>query len=170
MWYTFCEKRLIGLQPLEAEALKYDNFEDFKTAYQNDIKHGRYWHVTDKPDFDIDLEYAPRDMSSLSNGSGSNPGLMLTSHLGHWLYHYPNRQYVAEIDMSQVPSSEYRQVNRGFGNEFWVTPKGAALAKVVKIYDRAGASKADSKYFKKLPQNREQLKEIFDRAQMKKVK
>jgi hypothetical protein len=164
MWYSF-SKSQGKLSGLEAEALKYDKFEDFEYAYIGNIKHGKYWHVTDNPNFQIDLNYSPRDMSSISTGEGSNKGLMITSHLEHWATHYKgDREYAALIDMSAVPSSEYKQVNRGFGNEFWVTPKGAALARVVKVYPLKSALNASRNYQNNIPQNREELKQLWEKV------
>ena len=45
---------------------------------------------------------------------------MITSNLDDWIDEYPDRKWVAVIDMSDVPRAAYYQVNRGFGNEFMV--------------------------------------------------
>ena len=121
------------LRPLAEEAVKYDTFDEFETAFLRDIKHGRYYHVTDNPNFTIDPLRGPRDMSSMAGQAAPQKGkLMITSDLGTWAEEYKGtRQYVAIIDMSQVPKNKYWQVNRGFGNELWVDDP--SMAKVIKV-------------------------------------
>lgn len=125
------------LEPLAAEARKYETFDAFQAAFLREIKHGMYYHVTSDPHFQIRPEVGPRDMSSMAMG-GMEPGkLMVTSHLELWAEEYKykgTRNYVAVIDMSQVPKETYWQVSRGFGNEFWVNdPSKARVVKVIPI-------------------------------------
>ena len=123
------------LEPLAAEARKYETFDAFQDAFLREIKHGMYYHVTSDPNFQIRPEAGPRDMSSMAMG-GMEPGkLMLTSHLELWAEEYAGtRKYVAVIDMSLVPKEAYWQVNRGFGNEFYVNdPSKARVVKVIPI-------------------------------------
>jgi GNAT superfamily N-acetyltransferase len=131
------------LEPLAAEARKCDTFEEFKKDFSHDIKHGDYWHVTTDPNFFIDPEKGPRDMSSMADNQMTKGALMVTSHLEHWDGYYNfdhddnrsnSRPYAALIDFSQVPRENYGQVGRGFGNEFWVeNPAGARVVKVMPI-------------------------------------
>ncbi len=123
------------LEPLAAEARKYETFDAFQNAFLIELKHGMYYHVTSDPNFQIDPEVGPRDMSSMVMG-GMEPGkLMLTSHLELWAEEYAGtRNYVAVIDMSRVPKEAYWQVKRGFGNEFYVNdPSKARVVKVIPI-------------------------------------
>jgi hypothetical protein len=133
------------LQGLAAEARKYKTFDEFQNAFLGQIKHGRYYHVTDNPDFTIDPHKGPRDMSSMAIGNPTSIGkLMITSHLENWLPGYKERKYVAIIDMSEVPEKEYWQVNRGFGNEFHVN--NPDKAKVIKVLSRGAAMSDSNRY------------------------
>jgi len=152
-----------SLKGLEAEAAKCETFEEFKKAFSVDIKHGLYWHVTADPDFKIDPSKGPSDMSSMSNGKPKLGKLMVTSHLEHWTDYYgKDRPYAAEIDMSEVDPKDYRQVARGFGNEFWV--ENPAKAKVVKVYKVQQALRRDAQYHSKLPNSDKELRQIFDKV------
>jgi len=142
-----------ALEGLAAEARKCSTFEEFSQDFHRDIKHGQYWHLTDNPDFQIDLSKGPRDMSSMADGAMDAGKLMITSHLENWhaYYNYDregkkrvSRPYVALIDMSQVPRNAYHQVSRGFGNEFWV--EDPSQARVVKVYPLQSAL-AKSRYY-----------------------
>jgi len=132
------------LAGLAAEARKYNNIEDFQNAFLGQIKHGRYYHVTEDPNFTIDPLKGPRDRSSMASGEMAPGFLMITSHLENWLPGYANRKYVAIIDMSDVPEDKYRQVNRGFGNEFWVSDP--SKAKVIKVLSRSAAMSDSNRY------------------------
>lgn len=132
------------LDGLAAEARKYRTFEDFQNAFLGQIKHGRYYHITQDPAFKIDPSLGPRDMSSMGDGKMTPGYLMITSHLENWMPGYANRKYVAIIDMSEVPEDKYRQVNRGFGNEFWVSDP--SKAKVLKVVSRSTAQSDSRRY------------------------
>ena len=152
------------LDPLRAEAAKYPTFDAFSRAYQVEIKHGLYWHVTADKDFVVDPTKGPRDMSSAATG-GTSPGeLMVTSDLARWLAEYPSedRPYVARIDLSAVAPEDYRSVSRGFGNEFIVSDPGKA--EVVGTYSRNRAKAIDREYDAALPQNEEQLRAVWEVA------
>jgi len=154
-----------ALQGLAAEAQKCDSFEEFEKDFLHDIKHGTYWHWTDDPDFKIDPSKGPRDMSSLSTGREDTGKLMVTSHLDAWSDYGPGgkgRPYAALIDMSDVPRNMYRQVNRGFGNEFFVWDP--SKAKVTAVYPRRRAFQVDRERKAVLPQNAEELREFYDRV------
>lgn len=153
------------LAGLAAEAQKYATPEEFEKAFIHDIKHGMYWHLTDNSDFFIDPELGPRDMSSMSmNNDNLDKGkLMVTSHLEHWALEYaPHRPYAALIDMSLVPSNEYQQVNRGFGNEFFVSDP--SKAKVLGVFDIKDALRIDYEHSSSLPQNSAELRNFWNQA------
>jgi hypothetical protein len=157
-----------SLQGLAAEALKYDTFKEFEHAFLGEIKHGTYWHWTDDPNFKIDPSKGPRDMSSLSTGSMDAGKLMITSDLEYWSDYGPGgkgRPYVALIDMSEVPKGAYRQVNRGFGNEFFVSDP--SKAKVEAVYPRQRALQVNRERSKALPQSSEELEGFYDRVKGK---
>jgi hypothetical protein len=147
------------LQKLAAEAKKTSSFEEFEKDFILQIKHGLYWHWTDDPNFIIDPQKGPRDMTGMGGGSFSPGKLMITSHLDAWS-EYGNRQYAAIIDMSDVPRNAYYQVSRGFGNEFWVSDP--SRAKVEKVLTRKQAIQFDRRQHKYLPQSEEQLRQFYD--------
>ncbi len=142
-----CEDRQYpkALEGLAAEARKCNTFEEFESDFIRNIKHGRYYHVTSDPNFFIDPSKGPSDKSSMSDGGVDVGKLMITSHLENWTDYYgKSRPYVAVIDMSAVPRNAYYQVNRGFGNEFFVGDP--SKAKVIKVVTVAQA-KADNRYY-----------------------
>ena len=162
------EKEVTGkipakMQPLAQEAAKYDKFEDFEKAFSHEIRHGRYYHVTDNPNFKIDSSTGPQDASSMAGKPVPAKGkLMITSDLDNWAAEYKGkRQYVAIIDMSEVPKEKYWQVNRGFGNEFWVDDP--SKAKVIKVVPMSQA-KVDSRlHHKALPSSKEKLMDFYEK-------
>jgi len=156
-------KEKIPTDLLEREILKYNNFEELKKAWLFQIKHGIYWHITDNPNFTINPEMGPRDMSSLSSGKMDIGKLMITSDLENWSDYYgDSRLYAALIDMSLVPNSEFYQVSRGFGNEFYVTDP--SLAKVVSVYPIEEALLIDKNYDMILPQSEKELHDLYDKV------
>ena len=93
------------LQGLAAEARKCKTYAEFDKAFGLQLKHGRYYHLTEDPNFHIDPLKGPRDLSSMSSGTRMNIGkFMITSHLAYWIEEFERtRPYVAVIDMSDVP-------------------------------------------------------------------
>ncbi len=150
------------LEPLACEARKYPDFEEFAHDFSLEIKHGQYYHFTNDPNFYIDPEKGPRDMSSMAFGEMERGKLMITSDLGYWADMYPNRKYVAVIDMCDVPKEKYSQVDRGFGNEFYVDDP--SKAKVVAVIARNAAYARDRRYHAKLPQSKEKLKSFWEKV------
>ena len=160
-----------SLQGLASEAIKCTTFEEFKKSFLRDIKHGTYWHITDNPNFTIDPTMGPRDMSSMGMGSASVGSLMVTSDLMNWhsSYNYDpsgkknvQRPYAALIDLSNIPSNQYGQIGRGFGNEFMISD--ASQAKVVAVYPIEKAIQINKYRHSKLPQNEDQLREFYNKA------
>jgi hypothetical protein len=155
----FSQKIPKVLQPLVLEARKYNTWEEFEKAYLGQIKHGIYWHLTDNPNFTIDPLKGPRDMSSMAIGKNIDVGkLMITSHLENWLG-YGKRQWAAQIDMSDVDPKDFWQVNRGFGNEFFINDP--SKAKVIRVVPLKNALAIDRYYDKLIPQNEEELIDFF---------
>jgi GNAT superfamily N-acetyltransferase len=156
------EARLpIALKGLAAEAKKCKTFAEFKHDYLIELKHGVYWHITKNPNFFIDPETGPKDMSSMGTGYLSKGKLMITSHLDYWADFYKEtRKYAALIDMSEVPRNDYYQVNRGFGNEFFVTDP--SKAKVVKVMPIKKAIALDKAWKKKMPNSEQELKYFYE--------
>jgi 8-oxo-dGTP pyrophosphatase MutT (NUDIX family) len=160
-----------SLRGLAAEARKCDTFEEFKHDFSSEIKHGTYWHVTSDPNFTIDPAKGPRDMSSMADGEMEAGKLMITSHLANWAdYYAKTRPYAALIDMSAVPRNAYWQVQRGYGNEFWV--ENPTAAKVVKVLPIAQAKALDRRIHKTLGQHTnsdEDLRKFYNLAKQGKT-
>lgn len=154
------------LEPLACEARKYSDFEKFANAYSIEIKHGLYYHVTGDPNFYIDPEKGPRDMSSMAYGEMTPGKLMITSDLGLWSFYYKERPYVAIVDMCDVPKEKYYQVKRGFGNEFYVSDP--SKAKVTAVISKEAGYARDRRYHEKLPQSKEELKVFWEKVWGKK--
>lgn len=153
------------LPGLAAEARKSPSFQDFENDFIVQGKQGVYYHVTGQKNFQIDPEKGPTDASTLSEGATEKGALMVTSDLENWLTQMPGRHYVAKIDMSAVPASAYKQVNRGFGNEFFVTDP--SLAKVETVMTRAQAradSEAQATLLAKRVQGPEDLQAFYTAA------
>lgn len=153
---------------LISEAKKYNKFEDFKHDFLIQLKHGKYYHITDNPNFKIDSKLGPRDMSSMANGEITKNKLMITSHLENWLEQYPDRKYVAIIDMSNVNKKDYSQVNRGFGNEFWVeNPNNVKVLRVIPVKEALKESKLYEKALSNSINNDADLKNLWEKAQVR---
>ena len=152
-----------SLRGLAAEALKCNDFEEFQSEFLGQIKHGTYWHVTDNPNFSIDLNSGPRDRSSM-NPTGDRPyvgKLMATSDLEHWADYYSStREYAAELDLSALDPGEYYQVSRGFGNEFFIT--APEKVRVLRVLPLEKALRAHRYRHSKLPGNSEALREFYE--------
>ncbi len=157
---TFKPQSLVGLA---SEALKCENFEDFESDYLGDIKHGTYWHVTNNPNFAIDLSTGPRDMSSMATSKIGIGSLMVTSDLTHWADYYGNsRGYAAEIDLSGLKRDEYKQISRGFGNEFYIND--ASKVKVKQVLPIKNALKINAYRHSKNPNSQEELKLFYNQV------
>jgi len=172
-WYKTSQKILPSLLGLAHEALKYDSFEEFERAYCTEIKHGQYWHFTDNPNFTVNPELGPRDMSSMAMNQEISKGkLMITSNPDEWDSYYngngKTRPYAVEVDMSQVPKDVYRQVNRGFGNEFFVDD--ISKVKVLRILPVENARRIWRRTHCKIPGSADSLREFYENAwKLKKI-
>jgi len=150
------------LRGLTAEARKAGSFEQFQADYIGQIKHGLYWHWTQESNFQINPALGPRDMSSFGAGKITPGALMITSDLPYWSNYGEGgkpRPYVALIDMTAVPRNAYQQVNRGFGNEFYVRDPSAA--RVLKVMTPQQAYRLDRDQHQWLPQNFSQLEKFY---------
>jgi hypothetical protein len=161
--------RVVGLKGLAAEARKCQSFDEFQNDYQLQIKHGLYWHITYDEEFSIDSEKGPHDASSIATGQMDKGKLMITSDLPAWAGPYGSseqtggkpRGYAAIIDMTKVDRKNYRQVSRGFGNEFFVSDtKDVGVVKTVSLRE---AKRLDRQYQTAKPQSAEELKQFYDR-------
>ena len=156
------------LFPLIKLAKYYDTFDKFEDDYQQKNYHGIYWHLTKDPNFKINLKQSPTDLSSLSSGGSSQPGLMISTHLSSWYETFDRtRKYAAEIDISDlVPDKDYRHVTRGFGHEIYVfKPEGAKVIRVLPI--KSALRINDRDYRSVLPQSKEELEVIYNIAHQK---
>lgn len=169
MWIENIEKlnpkRLpLILKGLVAEAKKAGSFKEFRKDFLHQIKHGLYWHWTDDPNYTIDPQKGPMDMSSISSGQVSEGKLMISSDINAWAY-YGNRPYAAIIDMTAVPRNSYYQVQRGFGNEFFVSdPSMAAVVEVLPRQKAFAKNKQQRRYLENTIGNEEDLQAFYDFA------
>lgn len=147
---------------LAKAAKHYKNFEEFEKDYTGKNFHGIYWHLTVDPNFKINPNQVPTDLSSLSSGT-STRGLMVTTHISNWDATFErSRLYVAQIDLSDLkPDVDYINVKRGFGHEIFVfKPESAKVIKVLPIKKALRRNYED--YKSVLPSNSEQLKKLWD--------
>ena len=147
---------------LAKAAKHYKNFKEFETDYTLKNFHGIYWHLTIDPNFKINLNQVPTDLSSLSSGT-STPGLMVTTHISNWDATFErSRLYVAQIDLSDLkPNVDYINVKRGFGHEIFVfKPVGAKVVKVLPIKNALRRNHDDYKSI--LPKSSEELKILWN--------
>jgi len=148
------------LHPLLAEARKYDSFEEFAKDYSFNILHGRYWHITSCQAFSIE-EKCPYDVSV---GPTATPGLFVTAYPEMWQEAFSDRQWVAEIDLSEAIKN--KDFTIGYQNEFFI--QNLDKVKVVQVVPIEEAIKQSEEYHEHLPQSREALKKVFDCAHKKK--
>jgi hypothetical protein len=159
------ERKVGKTAPLAQEARKYKSAEDFEKAFLGEIKHGEYWHITDNPNFKVNAELGPKDMSSLASGKMEKGKLMVTSDLGNWADQYPSRKFAVKLDFSNVKPEDYYQVNRGFGNEFYVKdPSKVKVIKVVPIEQALKESEQYSDLLRKKITSKSQLTDIWKQA------
>ena len=148
-----------SLKPLAKEARKYDNFDEFSSDYSIDLIRGRYWHITDNPNFSI-RKVAPRDLSSMAMG-GTTPGLMVSYTPEVWRVYFPDRKYAAEIDLSRAyKNKDFTIVNRGFGHEIFI--HNLDKVSVIKIIPIQRAIREGDRYNRIIPQSKEALRDFWE--------
>ncbi len=166
------------LSALVKQSRNFGNFKEFSSFYSLDIYHGYYWHLTDNPDFVISSEGGPRDMSSMSKGTVSENGaIMLTSDLAYWDEYYNTdyntqkknvkRNYVALFDASDIAPIHLKQVDRGFGNEVYLSAPIAKNLKQIGVYNLKYAKALDRKFHNMIPQSEKALLDIWNYANNK---
>jgi len=154
------------LWPLALEAEKYDNFEKFSQNYSVNLMRGRYWHITDDKNFDL-KEVGPRDLSSLASGEPGEVGLMVSYTPGLWRTYFPKRKFAVEIDLSDAKEHiDYSLVARGFGHEIFVN--NLRKIKIGNVVSIQSAIKASNNYNSIIPQNKEDLYELWQIARKNK--
>jgi len=122
-----------GVEPLAQEARKYKSAEEFSKAWDIDGMRGRYWHITDSPNFKISKDISPKDATSIGMGQKGGEGLIVSSVPSQWLPYARNRKYISEIDLSKAkPNVDYTIVNRGFGQEVFIKNLDAVSVKSTK--------------------------------------
>jgi len=123
----------IKAEPLAQEARKYKSAEEFSKAWDIDGMRGRYWHITDSPNFKISKDISPKDATSIGMGQKGGEGLIVSSVPSQWLPYARNRKYISEIDLSKAkPNVDYTIVNRGFGQEVFIKNLDAVSVKSTK--------------------------------------
>jgi len=141
------------LKPLAKEAHKYKSADDYQAAFLGDINHGIWFHVTDNPKFTVSKETVPKDYSSMSPGGGGTKGLMVTGDLDAIAVNMKGRDYVAVLDLSEVPPKYIKQVSRGFGNEMFLPAEILDKVKVSRVVKRKSAIAYANRYQDALEDN-----------------
>ena len=139
---------------------------DFKTFLNQHILrhnyHGRYWHLTDDPNFEIRHDYAPREGSSMGDENEEH-GLMVSTDPESWHEYMPHRRYAAEIALHGKPGEDYENTTRGFGHEIWVNSTHKAEVLGVHPYEE-GMRKHNHFYSRVVPSTEDDFRKIWDRA------
>ena len=156
----------VALVGLAYEAYKCNTFEEFKHDFLHEIKHGVYWHVTADPNFKVDPEKGSRDTTTMAaNDKPLIGSLMFTSDLSYWSTDYTDRNFVALLDLSDVDRGDYKQVNRGMGNEFFI--RDARKVRVVEVMPKSKALSMNYRYHKVLENtiwNDDELLKFFNKV------
>lgn len=120
---------------LKQEASKYKTFDEYEKAFSREYKRGIYYHLTDNPNFVVDLSKGATDAATGKMKPGS---IMFTTDLDYWAdTTWTDRPYVAILDLSDVDESQFTQVNRGQGNEFYLDDAFNVKVKEVIPVDQA---------------------------------
>lgn len=137
------------LIPLAKEMWKYKNEKEAYHAFSVDMMRGRYWYITNSPNFSIKKIASTNYSTTSAESIDTKIGLMITAVLDTWLQQFPDKQYVAEIDLSRaMPKEDYIIVNRSSKQKILV--KNLNAISVIKIYTRKEALKEFYKYNKAL--------------------
>lgn len=169
------------LYDLARSSLQYDSFDSFRKGYSWHNYYGQYWHITSDPNFQLNRNQEPTDLSSMSAGrgtSGGEFGFQVSTDIDNWdAVLNPDkknrlRPYAVEVDLSRgKPEVDYRDTTRGFGHEMYIL--NPDIVKIKRVVPIAKAKRIQNEYFKKyLPNSNEELKEIYDwaRANRNKLK
>jgi len=176
---TDIQKHATWKRGLFSEAQKYDNYQDFETAVFKESKNGRYYHITKDRNFWINPDKGPTDV--LDKGSKPYKGsFAITSDLENWNKFYNKelvdngeqvaRDYVAIIDMSQVPAKNLKYVDRGLGNELFMDKSASNRARVIKVVSIEEALEDSAKFRENFQSNiktKDDLKRFYDESRLK---
>lgn len=155
------------LKPLAKEAYKYKSADEYTQAFLRDINHGIWFHVTDNPNFKVSKSISPKDYSSMAGGSDGIKGLMVTGDLDAEAVNMKGRDYVAVLDLSEVPSKYIKQVSRGFGNEMFLPEEVLDKVKVSRVVKKKSAIAYANRYQRALEseiRSGEDLKKIYNQV------
>ena len=152
-----------GLREL---ATHYSTFEEFSHAYSVDGLHGRYWHLTDDPNFQVDPNWHPSDVpAGQQEGYHDDSyagGLMVTTDPTQWPADaLGERAYAVQVDLHGEPGRDYVDPKRGY-NELYVS--NLSTVTTGSVISRDSATSAASRYFQTIPQTPEELKLVWDEA------
>jgi hypothetical protein len=179
------------LHPLQANmvaaAQQSPTSLDFKKKYWGSYASPVAWHLTDNPNFKIDPNKGPREMSSLSSSMKPDKGkLMFTTSLSNWDNYYNkydadsgkyeksnndneedgtilSRPYAALLDTTKAEAGhgkDYWDATRGFGQESWV--ENPSKISVKAVYPIGAARKLDKEIHEKYaPENEDELEQFY---------
>ena len=123
------------INALKQESGKYNTFDEYEKAFSREYKRGIYYHLTDNSNFVVDLSKGATDAATGKMTPGS---IMFTTDLDYWAdTTWTDRPYVAILDLSDVDESQFTQVNRSQGNEFYLDDASKVKVKEVIPVDEA---------------------------------
>lgn len=160
------------LNVLVSHAKRFNTFEEFLEFYTKNAATGVYWHFTRDPKFKPTNKVRPNDLGpdfdlpSLQK-LGYGNGLMVTTSFDTWVDSIDDtqRQYVALLDLSRYDPLKIKQLNRGFGNEYFL--KHISNIKVIGVYPIKDAAKLNRELKRALPhpkKDQNTLKLIYKRS------
>ena len=149
------------LSSIEKMALHYDDFEKFSRDFSLKGYRPTVWHFTNNKDFAPDKNVFP------SLGGVEKPTdsvLFTTSYPENWEDWIKNRPYAVEYDISELtPKVDYDEDKRGLDG-IVIKPGAYDKLKKVKTLSKEEAIKASEEAHNKLPQSKESLREVWDKA------
>jgi hypothetical protein len=139
---------------LQQQALAYENFGEFATAYWNECARGLYWYPTNNANFDLDLaaDKAAKDGKFIVY---CNPELALAAKGNR------GKEYVVELNLTAVPRSKIQVVRGSSGAKIKVRD----LKNAFPVRPPLNAQKALRSWRYQqglLPSSKEQLKQLYD--------
>ena len=133
----------------------YPEFDDFERAFQNGII-GRYWHITNDPNFKV----GPTTTEAVFGGLGETEGFFCTPLPDQWRYYAKNRPWCVEVRLRGTPDVDYWEGAVGDGRQIYV-PDPIKTVEVIGVSPYQNASAAAQRYWASLPQTAEGVAEIW---------
>jgi len=140
---------------LAAEATRFTKFEDFAKAYWDACARGLYWYATDEKRFHIGAPER-RKIETGKFNIACSPELSLAGK-------NEGKKYVAELDVTRVPSDSIRLKRGTQGSEVKVVGSPGSV-KVTRVLDADAATRSFQWQLSILPSSKEGLRKVWERA------